>query len=242
VTSGTDDKGLSSHSAIAGASPSGLYLDSLELITDQILALRANSAVGTRVLIGIAGAPGSGKSTLATSLVELLNQRLAAQDESAVVVPMDGFHLDNEVLDILGTRSVKGSPPTFDVAGFVSLLRRIAIKSEQSVYVPVFDRTLDLARNAAQEITTQHSIAVVEGNYLLLGRPVWCEIIAMLDSSLMLEVPLSTLEARLIQRWLDHGHTLEEARARALSNDIPNAHVVLKESISADLYYKSVRQ
>lgn len=241
MTSGTDDEGPGTHSSVAELAPRGQYLDSLALIADCVLALRANSAVGTRVLIGIAGAPGSGKSTLATSLVELLNGRLAAQGESAVVVPMDGFHLDNNVLDIHGTRDGKGSPRTFDVAGFVSLLSRLSEKSEQSVYVPVFDRTADMTRNAAQEITEQHSIAVVEGNYLLLDRPVWREITAMLDCSMMLEVPISTLETRLIQRWVDHGHSLEEARAWALSNDIPNAHLVLKESIAADLYYKSVR-
>lgn len=218
-----------------------IYLDSLERIVEHILAIRASAAPDTRVLIGVAGAPGSGKSTLASALLEQLTHTLAAQGESAVIVPMDGFHLDNHVLDAHGLRQVKGSPPTFDVAGFLSILRRIAIKSERSVYVPEFDRRADLARNAAQEITAQHSIAVVEGNYLLLDRPQWCEIRALLDCSLMLEVPMPIVQARLIERWLDHGHTLEEARARALSNDIPNAQLVLNESIAADLYYKSVR-
>jgi pantothenate kinase len=30
----------------------------------------------------------------------------------------------------------------------------------------------------------------------------------------------------LIQRWLDHGHSVDDARDRALSNDIPNAKLV----------------
>lgn len=241
MTDSSDNEGPGSHTDSAEAGSKGQYLDSLELVADHVLALKAEVSVGKRLVIGIAGAPGSGKSTLATNLIELLNRRLSIQDESAVVVPMDGFHLDNNVLDAHELRSVKGSPPTFDVAGFVSLLGRISTKSEQSIYVPVFDRAADLSRNGAQEITAQHSIAVVEGNYLLLDRPDWREVEAMLDFSLMLEVPISTLETRLVQRWLGHGHMPEEARIRALSNDIPNARLVLTESIAADLYYKSVR-
>lgn len=242
MTTGTPENGPIAHSVSAATGSATRYLESLELIADHILSLSAKSSAGKRVLIGLAGAPGSGKSTLAASLVELLNEKLAPQGESAVIVPMDGFHLDNNVLDAHESRAVKGSPPTFDVAGFVSLLNRISIKSDQSVYVPVFDRAADLARNAAQELTACHSIAVVEGNYLLLAKPVWCEIKDLLDCSVMLDVPISTLETRLIQRWLDHGYTEAQARARALSNDIPNAQLVLRESIAADLCYKSVRQ
>ena len=217
------------------------YLDTLEQLVARVLTLRAPAASESRVVVGIVGAPGAGKSTLAEALVQLLNQQLVATNESAVVVPMDGFHLDNDVLDSHGSRQVKGSPPTFDVAGFVSLLNRISVSSEQTIYAPVFDRSADLARNCAQEIKPQHSVVVVEGNYLLLDRPIWREISGLFNCSVMLDVPMSTLESRLIQRWLDHGHSPEEARAWALSNDIPNAQLVLSESISADLYYKSVR-
>ena len=217
------------------------YLDTLEQLAAHVLTQRVSVASESRVVVGIVGAPGAGKSTLAAALVAVLNQQLVATNESAVVVPMDGFHLDNAVLDLHGSRQVKGSPPTFDVAGFVSLLNRISVSSEQTVYAPVFDRTADLSRNGAQEIKPQHSVLVVEGNYLLLDRPIWQKISGLLTCSVMLDVPMSTLESRLIQRWLDHGHTPEEARARALSNDIPNAQLVLSESISADLYYKSVR-
>ena len=241
MTTGAGENDSNSQSESGATGPSSHYMESLEQLADHILTLSAKSPAGKRTLIGLAGAPGSGKSTLASSLIGLLNGKLASKGESAVIVPMDGFHLDNKVLDVHGSRAVKGSPPTFDVAGFVSLLSRISINSEQAVYIPVFDRTADLTRNAAQELTAHHSIAVVEGNYLLLDRPVWCEIKALLDCSVMLDVPISMLKTRLIQRWLDHGHTLAEARARALSNDIPNAQLVLRESIAADLCCKSVR-
>ncbi len=56
-----------------------------------------------RVLIAIAGAPGSGKSTFAEHLSGYLGKK-------ASVIPMDGFHLDNSVLEAKGLLSVKGAP------------------------------------------------------------------------------------------------------------------------------------
>lgn len=40
-------------------------------------------------------------------------------------------------------------------------------------------------------------------------------------------MPAAELERRLVRRWLDHGHSPEQARARALSNDLPNAERVI---------------
>ena len=78
---------------------------------------------GRRRLVAIAGAPTSGKSTLAERLVEELGPR-------AALVPMDGFHLDNRVLDERGLRPRKGAPETFDAAGFVRLVNALRQKDE----------------------------------------------------------------------------------------------------------------
>ena len=43
-----------------------------------------------------------------------------------------------------------------------------------------------------------------------------------------------TAEARLLQRWIDHGHTPEAARARRDANDLPNADLVLANALPAD--------
>lgn len=218
------------------------YVESMSALCERILHIRQSTPHQQRVLIGVAGAPGSGKSTLAESLPALLDPVLAKYDEASVVVPMDGFHLDNAVLDARGLRAVKGAPQTFDVAGFSHLLGRLAKCVDEPLYVPVFDRSMDLARNASQEVSKAHSVVIVEGNYLLLDQPGWRDLSDSFDCTIMLRVPLETLESRLVQRWLDHGHTEDEARQRALSNDIPNARTVIAESIPADLYYESVRQ
>lgn len=203
-----------------------------------------------RLVIALAGAPGSGKSTLAARLVQRLNAEFSDR-KPAIVVPMDGFHLDNAILTARNQLPVKGSPGTFDVTGFYSLLQRLSApltKDERQdgckevIYIPLFDRARDLARVAADEVTSSHNIIVVEGNYLLLRQSPWTSLRELFDLSVMLQVPLEVIEDRLVQRWLDHGLSHVEARQRALSNDIPNARCVLSESQQADLYFESVRQ
>ncbi|MCP6324430.1 nucleoside/nucleotide kinase family protein, partial [Klebsiella pneumoniae] len=81
--------------------------------------------------------PGAGKSTISEHLRNTINQGEAGP---AVIVPMDGFHLDNVILDERGLRRRKGSPPTFDCEGFAALLERLKNTSED-VVIPVFDRT-----------------------------------------------------------------------------------------------------
>ena len=65
---------------------------------DQLFGRARNLAdLGSRRLLGITGGPGAGKSTLAGQVVDELG-------ELAVLVPMDGFHLADAVLDELGLR------------------------------------------------------------------------------------------------------------------------------------------
>ncbi|CAN7161413.1 pantothenate kinase [Brucella sp. NBRC 12952] len=183
-----------------------------------------------RLIVAIAGPPGAGKSTISEYLRDAINKGGVGP---AVIVPMDGFHLDNAILDERGLRSRKGSPPTFDCAGFAALLERLKNASED-VVIPAFDRTLDLARAGAAIVRADHQILLVEGNYLLLDQEPWTELASFFDMTIFLEVPFSELERRLIQRWLDYGHTEDAARQRALSNDIPNAELVVSSSRDAN--------
>ncbi len=179
-----------------------------------------------RRLIAIAGAPASGKTTLAAELAEALGAR-------AILVPMDGFHLDNRILDARGLRPHKGAPQTFDGAGFVHMIRRLA--SEDEVVIPVFDRARDIAIAGASVVGPETETAVVEGNYLLLDEEPWRALRPLWDLSGYLKVPEDTLRARLIQRWLDHGLNPQAAEARATSNDLPNALHIARHSSEADI-------
>ncbi|WP_439273114.1 nucleoside triphosphate hydrolase [Pseudochrobactrum sp. HB0163] len=191
----------------------------------------ARAAGRSRLMVAITGAPAAGKSTLAAALCDEINASSA--DHPAIVVPMDGFHYDNAVLDARGHRARKGAPHSFDAAGFKTMLSRLKT-GDGEVAVPLFDRVMDLARAGAALVTEQHRIVLVEGNYLLLNQPVWRDLHCYFDISITLQVPFPILEQRLIQRWLDHGANYEAARARALANDIPNAQTVVEQSFPAE--------
>jgi len=184
-----------------------------------------------RRIVAIAGAPGAGKSTFAETLGRVLNAR---RPGVATVMPMDGYHLDNAILDARDLRAVKGAPETFDVDGLASDLARVRAAG-RPVLVPVFDRDLDLARAGAREIAPETPLILLEGNYLLLDHAPWSDLGAMFDVTVFLDVPEAELERRLVARWLTHGHDPEAARARALGNDIPNARLVAGASRAADI-------
>lgn len=192
--------------------------------------IRDRSRGADRFMVALAGPPGAGKSTLAAALAD----HLASAGEKVAVMPMDGFHLDNAILDSLGLRARKGAPETFDTAGLAVLLKRLRTR-EPDVAIPLFDRAMDLARAGAQMVSADTRLLLVEGNYLLLDEMPWRGLGALFDLTVFLDVPRAELETRLVRRWLQHGHDQEQARLRALSNDIPNALRVITGSRPPDI-------
>lgn len=181
-----------------------------------------------RFVVAIAGPPGSGKSTLAERLHEVL------PEEKSVVVPMDGFHFDDAVLETRGLRPRKGAPETFDYAGFAALLKRIR-SGESDVAIPVFDRSMELSRAGAAIVGSEVKFVIVEGNYLLLDEEPWSALAGLFDFSVFVDVPRGELERRLMERWRGHGKSDDDARAWIASNDLPNVERVLARRRQADL-------
>ena len=194
----------------------------------QLIRKKAGNAA--RYMVAIAGAPASGKSTLA----ENLRVALIAAGETAIVVPMDGFHYDDAILNARGHRPRKGAPFTFDVAGFEALLKRIKA-GEMDIAIPVFDRTMELARAGADIVDDKARFILIEGNYLLLKQAPWNRLRNLFDFTVYLKVPLEELERRLIKRWLDLGFDMTYATNWIASNDIHNIRQVIDESGPADL-------
>lgn len=178
-----------------------------------------------RMVIAVTGAPGSGKSTFAAELARRLN----ARGRKAVAVPMDGFHLDNQVLEQRNLLQRKGAPETFDAHGFIRLIT--AIKSGAEVFAPTFDRTRDLSIAGAVAVPADARFVIAEGNYLMFDEPPWSALADLWDLTIRLDVPMPELRARLIQRWLSQNLSRAVATRRAESNDIPNAQRVIAKAL-----------
>lgn len=183
-----------------------------------------------RFLIAIAGPPGAGKSTMAEGLAEALK----ARGESAEVLPMDGFHMDNAILIERGLLARKGIPETFDVRGFLDIIRAVR-PADQEVLVPVFDRSRELAIASARVVSPEHRFIIVEGNYLLLSLGKWAELEGIFDYTVMLAPPIEVLEERLWARWRGYKLTEEQASAKVYGNDLPNGRLILANRRPADI-------
>lgn len=197
-----------------------------EALLDQVLAApRADR----RRLIAIAGPPASGKTTLS----QVLAGQMTASGVQTLVVPMDGFHLDNRILSKKGLLARKGSPDTFDAEGFLRLVK--ALPASETVYYPIFDRERDIAIAGAGQVSGPCDTVIVEGNYLLFNAPIWRDLGSCWDLSIQIDCPIPLLRERLIDRWLSHGLTPDQAVIRAESNDLKNAQLVASQSLDADV-------
>lgn len=180
-------------------------------------------------LIALAGQPASGKSTLSNILADLMTSAGCRTS----VVPMDGFHLDNQILISKGLLPRKGAPEAFDVDGLLRLMK--ALRSTDTVFFPVFDRERDIAVAGAGMLSDDCDSVIVEGNYLLLDAPRWRDLKDCWDLSVQLSVSTPVLMERLVNRWLAHGLAPAEALARSEGNDLRNAELIAAHSLSADV-------
>ena len=177
-----------------------------------------------RRFVAIVGPPASGKSTLA--------KELQIQIPGSCVVPMDGFHLSNEELKVMGLSDRKGSPETFDVEGLEVVLSKIL--SGGNVMFPTFDRSIDSVIPNGGMVNSEDHTILVEGNYLILNKVPWNRLSAYWDFSIMLKIPFEILEKRLMERWIANGFDANQAALKAKNNDLPNAMVIENNSIKAD--------
>ena len=173
-----------------------------------------------RFLIGIVGKPGAGKSTLSAYLLEELHS------SEVTVVPMDGYHLSNAVLQELGRADRKGAPDTFDIAGFASLLQRIRREKSVDVYYPVFDRSIEESIAAQGVVTKETKVVIVEGNYLLHDSGGWEVIADLLDELWFIDVDDGKRLERLIARHIAYGKSPADAQSWSRGSDEVNARTI----------------
>jgi pantothenate kinase len=196
--------------------------------------LRARELIARsgRALLGLVGPPGAGKSTLAAALQ-------AEFPGVSQVVPMDGFHLANAELERLGRRARKGSPDTFDGAGYVALMRRLLAQADDEiVYAPEFRREIEEPIANAIPVFATTQLVITEGNYLLLDDGPWAEVKGLLDEIWYVDVDDALRVGRLTQRHEQFGRSAEEAAAWVAGTDEPNARLIEASRARASFIFR----
>lgn len=195
-------------------------------------AERFKALGGLRLLVAIGGAPGSGKSTLAEQVVNLLE---AEHGFHAALFPMDGYHYDDAVLNKMGRRAFKGAIDTFDAHGLRHMLQRLKANEDDAIAVPVFDRSIEIARAGGRLIPQDTQIIVCEGNYLLAQQAPWDRLKSVFDLTIFVDVHVDELRRRLQDRWRGFGLSDEEITRKVEENDLPNGLFIISNSAEPDL-------
>lgn len=191
---------------------------------------------GRRVLLGVTGAPGAGKTTFVRALCATVRSLPGwGAPGQVVAVPMDGYHLADVELDRLGRRGAKGAVDTFDAAGYVALLRRLADAGPETVYAPAFDRVLEQPVAGSIPVGPAARLVVTEGIHLLAPEPGWAAVSDLLDEIWFLDVDPAVRSERLVARHVVFGKDPEAAARWVAAIDEPNAARVAARRSAADL-------
>jgi len=204
-----------------------IEIQGLESALERLLLLSQNS--NGRVIVGLVGKPGAGKSTLSSYLLKKLPK------ETTTLVPMDGFHLSNLQLKLLGRSDRKGAPDTFDSYGFLNLLQRIKMSTDEEIYFPIFHREMEESIASEGVIHPYTSLILVEGNYLLLDSDGWSGVAKTLTESWFIDVDNDRRMARLVARHIKFGKSPEEAHTWAHGSDQYNSNLIELTRKNADV-------
>lgn len=195
-----------------------------------IQEIESNAKDKNRYLISISGAPGCGKSTFSA----FLKNRL----KNAEIIQMDGFHLENTILNYKKIIERKGSPETFDFDGLESLIKRVKTQISDYVYAPLFNRELDSSIGSAIEISKEIKYILVEGNYLLLDEKPWSDLNTLFDYKIFLYVDEEKTIKRLTERWLKLGLDRNKISKKVFENDMKNFKKVSENLLKYDFIIK----
>lgn len=183
-------------------------------------------------MVAVAGGPAAGKSTFTAALVEAVNGS-SLGPLRAVYVPMDGFHKTTATLQAEGTTALKGKPETFDLDALYEFLQRLK-RGDYGFSGPHYSRAChDVVANAY--FIGSEDIAIVEGNYLLLGKHGWSRVRDLFDYKIFLKVTEEISAARLWKRHAAGGRSVEWIREHLTEVDLPNHRLVASSEEYADV-------
>ncbi|MCY4101609.1 MAG: nucleoside/nucleotide kinase family protein [Rhodobacteraceae bacterium] len=204
-----------------------------EITQEQLLGKLGNLPTDKRSVVAIAAPPAAGKTTLTDWLVEKINEN---SQFKAQALYMDGFHFDNILLTKMNLLKWKGAPNTFDVKGLENTLKRLNVCPAEDVVVPVFDRSLEIARAGASIISKDTNLLIVEGNYILCDISPWDSLNKYFDLRILINTPKNVLKDRLRERWEYYGLDDESIHFKLYENDLPNGDFVMEYSRLVDYY------
>jgi pantothenate kinase len=104
------------------------------LRTSELISVKLLNCIALgRYIVGLAGPPGAGKSTVASEVVQRVNMlwsqkqaehtALLPTEETAAMLPMDGFHLYRSQLDAMEVCSLSSNQSEFcRILEFLTLL------------------------------------------------------------------------------------------------------------------------
>ncbi len=198
---------------------------------------------GRRMVVGIAGAPGSGKSVFAAQIAWMATKNILPK-VNVVALPMDGFHYSETILAQrflqledgrqLRMNQCKGAPDTFDAAmlrDHVMRLKEVPVKMTWPGYDRVHHKTMPNAISVHESI----NLVLVEGNYLFLDRPAYAGIAEMFDLRIYIEAPPASVVTNLMNRHIEGGKTVGQAKDWVRHVDLPNARLVEMTKAKAEV-------
>jgi pantothenate kinase len=197
-----------------------------------------------RYLVAIAGPPGAGKSIFAEQLHFMIDRGVFHKDAHSIALPMDGFHFSNVYLKNHRRRlpdgteirlsEVKGQPDTIDVWRFRRHLQALIDRPEYVTW-PAYSRYVHDVVPDKYVIHMSINLIFVEGNYLMVNRGPFVGIPEMFDLRIYVDAPAPKIMAALVDRHIQSGKTLEEAKDWVKRIDLPNARLAESSRHQADV-------
>lgn len=199
-----------------------------------------------QLFVCIAGGPGSGKSTLASAVADIINNsklETAGDVQTAVVLPMDGFHYTRPQLKEMGSSTDckytyeellarRGAEWTFDAEGCIEAFS--AARENGEANLPIYSREKSDPVSDGVQLHKKTKIVLLEGNYLLSWKNArWAHLKSIFDETWYLcckdmKQQRQRLVKRHLETWSEEkskmwGDGEEGAGKKADANDMLNA-------------------